>query len=115
MDDVIEYVVTNIGEDEKSLLKQLNCCNNNNNNNGSNYLDQYDLRKVLGGTRWKTLKPNLELIGRKDIVDYIQNQTLVTKGIIMLKLKCVKIMCSAYNGSFFTSHCEMAYKFINIL
>jgi len=76
--EVLDYVFTNIRSEKENLLNELNICNNENNIiTGADF----DLMNVLLRTPWKILKLSLQLVERRDIVNYIETQTLITKGI----------------------------------
>ncbi|XP_066934858.1 uncharacterized protein [Clytia hemisphaerica] len=72
--EIIAYVENNLTEaQKKDLLKQMNI----------NLQDAKDgsLANILSNIQWLSLKVNLDLLGRQDLTSYIQENTLITKGL----------------------------------
>ena len=72
MEEVLQHISKELTEKEsKKLLRNLR-------------IDDNDPQKAFSGKLedipWLNLKKELELLGRKDIVKYIKDNTLISKG-----------------------------------
>jgi len=71
LDEVIEFITVNIGEQRKDLLSLLKI---------DSIAEEDVIVHQLKMIPWQVLKINLELVGRCDMVKQIQKETLITKG-----------------------------------
>ena len=75
MDDVIEYISTEIGPEKSPLLSRLGMDQNS---------DETPLSEILKDIPWRKISFHLERLGRTDIVEHITKNTLVTEGKIIV-------------------------------
>ena len=95
MEEVLDHISKELTEEEsKKLLRNLGI-----DDDGTKKLKdiswfdpQKEFSEKLEDLPWLNLKKELELLGRKDIVKYIKNNTLITKGISLIFVQfCVKL------------------------
>ena len=80
LQEVIEIIEKNLDKaQQQKLLQGLNI----------NGLEEEDLvfSRKLENIPWKSIKLQLELLGRSDVVDLIRRNTLLTKGINSVRRK----------------------------
>ena len=68
--EVREYVSAEIGDQREKLLQRL----------GIQKRAEMSVAEMIENVSWTNLKKNLLKLGRNDIVQYVQDNTLITEG-----------------------------------
>ena len=66
-----QYIAQHIGDNKRKLMRRL----------GIKDDGDTDLAELLEDIPWQKLKKSLTILNRVDIVDHIQQKTLITEGI----------------------------------